>query len=168
MAISKRIVAATLTTVVIAGGIISAHSLPAPAQEAGIDAREHRAHFRGKDRAGRHGSARAEMMRTVFRQADSDGDGALTQAEIDTFRSAQVDRADVSGDGALSLDEFETLYREFTRNRMVNAFQRLDADGDGQISAAEMDDRFGDVVARMDRNDDGVLTLQDGRRRHDD
>jgi Ca2+-binding EF-hand superfamily protein len=101
----------------------------------------------------------------LFEEIDADGDGAVTQAEIDAFRAAKVAGADTSGDGALSIEEFDTLYREFTRWRMVRAFQELDTDGDGVISQAEMDRRFGRVVEQMDRDGDGALTLQDRRPR---
>lgn len=112
-------------------------------------------HHRGH---GRHGGG--EIFRNLFNAVDADGNGAVTQEEVDAFRAAKLAEADTSGDGALSIEEFDTLYREFTRPRMVDMFQDLDADGDGVIGTAEMDDRFGRIVERMDRNDDGALTLQ--------
>lgn len=132
----------------------------------------------GKHHGGRHGmgghgmgghgmGGRGGMFRAVFMQIDADKDGKITQAEIDAFRDAKVSGADTSGDGALSIEEFDTIYREMTRSRMVDAFQRLDEDGDGQISKAEMDARFGNVVKFMDRNGDGALSMEDrgrGRR----
>ena len=127
----------------------------------------------GKHHGGRHGmgghgmGGRGGMFRAVFMQIDADKDGKITQAEIDAFRDAKVSGADTSGDGALSIEEFDTIYREMTRSRMVDAFQRLDDDGDGQISKAEMDTRFGNVVKFMDRNGDGALSMEDrgrGRR----
>ncbi|MEM7487753.1 MAG: EF-hand domain-containing protein, partial [Pseudomonadota bacterium] len=128
------------------------------------------ADFRG-DRGGRHGRGHrggmrgGEMFRDVFDAADADGDGTVTQAEIDAYRDARVSEVDVSGDGALSIEEFDTLYRDLTRSRMVDAFQALDADGDGQISAEEMDRRVARFVERMDRDGDGALTLQRPGRR---
>ncbi|MBI6630785.1 EF-hand domain-containing protein [Pontibaca salina] len=131
----------------------------APAQvETSADAPEAtRADFRkGHGHRGGHG-----MMRHIMKKVDANGDGAVTQEEIDTFRAAIVTEADVSGEGDISLDEFETIYLEMTRERMVDAFQSLDADGDGVVTQAEMDARFGNVVERMDRNDDGKLDRDD-------
>lgn len=149
----------------LAGGAlaIAVHGVPAAAQ----DARMMKVH----DRDGQHGmrgprGARAEMMRTQFEAADADGDGQVTRAEIESYRAAQVARADTSGDGALSLEEFETVFRDVTRPGMVDAFQRLDADGDGQITEAEMQARTDRMMARMDPDGDGVLSLPHGRGQH--
>ena len=131
------------------------------------DVRGDRDHRGGKHghRGGMFGGrGNSEIFATVFSEVDADGDGSVTQDEIDAYRTAKVAEVDASGDGALSIEEFDTLYREFTRSRMVDMFQDFDADGDGSISAEEMDTRFGDVVERMDRDDDGALTLQRGRR----
>ena len=103
------------------------------------------------------------MMMQMLQKVDADGDGAVTQAEIDTFRSALVSEADASGDGNISLAEFETIYLKMVQNRMVDAFQRLDEDGDGMVTQAEMDEKFGNVVERMDRNGDGKLDRADHR-----
>lgn len=127
-----------------------------------------RADYRG-DRYRHHGGfdgrGGSEMFGMLFGQIDADDDGSVTQEEVDAFRAAKIGEVDASGDGALSIEEFDTLYREFTRSRMVDAFQDMDADGDGVISVEEMDQRFGDVVDRMDRDGDGALTLQPRGRR---
>ncbi|WP_424931440.1 EF-hand domain-containing protein [Amaricoccus macauensis] len=128
------------------------------------------AHFRGergdREHGGRDGGRRGhEMFQEIFIQVDADGNGAVTQEEIDTFRANKVAEADTSGDGALSIEEFDTVYRELTRSRMVDAFQRLDADGDGVITDAELDQRFAHVVDRMDRNGDGAISKEDRGRR---
>ncbi|MEB8388521.1 EF-hand domain-containing protein [Rhodobacteraceae bacterium KMM 6894] len=111
-----------------------------------------------------HRGGRGKMGQ-IMEKVDADGDGAVTQAEIDTFRASLVEGADVSGDGDISLDEFDSIYLDLTRNRMVDAFQKLDEDGDGVVTQAEMDKRFGNVVERMDRNNDGKLDRDDRGRR---
>lgn len=132
------------------------------AQEAKVMQADARGGMRGE--RGHRGGQRGEMMRNIFDAVDADGDRAVTQEEIDAYRAARVGAADASGDGALSLEEFNTLFQEFTRPRMVDAFQALDADGDGQIAPAELDTRIARMVERMDRDGDGVLTLQRGER----
>jgi len=114
----------------------------------------------------RHGGRGARgMMGAIMKKADANGDRAVTQEEIDTYRAGLVSGADVSGDGNLSLAEFETIYAQMIRERMVDVFQKLDADGDGQVTQAEMDKRFGNIVERMDRNQDGQLDRDDRAKR---
>jgi len=125
----------------------------------------------GRDghRPGRGGHRGGMMFDQIMQQIDADGDGALTQPEVDAFRAAQVGAADASGDGSLSLEEFQTVFDTLSedqrRQRMVRAFQRLDSDGDGSVTQAEMDAVFGDIVNRMDRNEDGQLDQDDRRGR---
>jgi len=173
-----------ITAMAIASGaaIATAQNVPADAPNGNPEMTTpmKKAEFRGrhgdKDRGRDHGN-RGErrnhgrghqggaMMMEIFAKVDADGNGSVTQEEINSFRTAQVSGADTNGDGALSIEEFDTIYRDFTRSRMVDAFQGLDADGDGVISPAELDAKFGKVVEKMDRNGDGALTIEDGGRR---
>ncbi len=118
-------------------------------------------HRGGHGHHGKHGG----MMFSIMSEVDADGSGSVSQAEVDAYRAAKVRAADGSRDGNLTLDEFETLFAELVRERMVDAFQRLDDDGNGVITGAEMDERFGDIVAHMDRDDDGELSRKDFRGR---
>lgn len=132
------------------------------------------AQFRDGRRGGRGallGTFGPGGARDLFEAADENGDGALTQAEIDAFlgaQASQVSQAAADGDGDLTLDEFAPVYFERVRPRMVDAFQALDADGSGVVTAEELDDRFGDIVARLDRDGDDALTLRDRRGEPDD
>ena len=113
---------------------------------------------------GRRGGRRNAMMQ-FFGEVDADNDGSVTQTEVDQFLANQLTQGDTDGDGSVNLDEFQVIYLERTRPAMVDAFQGLDDDGDGQITAAELSDRFGSVVQRMDRNGDDALSADDRGRR---
>jgi Ca2+-binding EF-hand superfamily protein len=104
------------------------------------------------------------MFQNLMTEVDTDKNGSVTQDEINAFRTAKVAAADVSKDGALSLEEFATAYNELMRTRMVDAFQSFDNDGDGSITAAELDTRFNTILAQMDRNGDGTLSTADHMR----
>ncbi|WP_068114374.1 EF-hand domain-containing protein [Tropicimonas marinistellae] len=172
MTIKRIVPMAAVAAAMIGSGTLVATAQDTTAPDQAAKARSDtplvRTDFKGGKRGhgGGHFGGRigSEMFTTLFNQIDANNDGSVTQEEVDAFRAAKVSEADASGDGGLSIEEFDTLYREFTRSRMVDAFQDLDADGDGVISVEEMDARFGDVVERMDRDDDGALTLQYGRR----
>ncbi|WP_349360012.1 hypothetical protein [Stappia sp.] len=96
---------------------------------------------------------------------DTDGDGTVTPQEIAAARAALFGDADQNADGALSLDEFESVWVAMADGRMVRMFQRLDRDGDLTITEAEATRPTANLVARMDRNGDGVLSIEDRSRR---
>lgn len=98
-----------------------------------------------------------EMMATF----DADGDGIVTQDEIDAVRLAELAEFDADGDGTLSLEEYQALWLSHVYERMVDAFQELDADGDGQVTDEEFNAAFANVVARLDQNEDGGLSADD-------
>ena len=98
-----------------------------------------------------------EMLKSV----DTNNDGALSQDEINAAVNSRFTQFDADKNGSLSLTEFEALWADITRPMAVRTFQFLDPDGDAAISKAELDDRFGHVVASFDRNKDGVLSPAD-------
>lgn len=102
-----------------------------------------------------------EMIESV----DTNNDGALSQDEINAAIDARFTKFDADKNGSLSLQEFEALWAEITRPAAVRAFQFLDPDGDAAVAKTELDDRFGSLVSRFDRNDDGTLS-QDDRPEH--
>lgn len=103
-----------------------------------------------------------------FEALDANGDGSITQEEIDGMRAEHLAAHDANGDGELSLDEFAGLWQELTRPMTVRAFQALDADGDGTITRAEFDRPVAGMVNRMDRNSDGSISSREYRRFDDD
>ncbi len=112
---------------------------------------------------GHHGSSRMFRMMESF---DSDGDGKLSQEEIDQTRSERFGGFDADGDKTLTLAEYEKLWLDAMREKMVDRFQHLDADGDGQVTAEEFKAPYAKMVRRMDHNEDGVIDRDDSLRRH--
>ena len=106
------------------------------------------------------------MMRERLNEADSDDDGKVTKAEIKTKQEANLAKYDTNNDGQLSLEEYKPLWIERHNRRIVRAFQFLDANGNGQVSDAEYKRVIDWIVARMDRNEDGVISKDDLKRRH--
>ena len=119
-----------------------------------------------------HRPRMGRRMMHMFDTFDADGDGTLSQAEIDQARAQRLAAFDADGDGKLSLKEYEALWTDAMRERIVDRFQAHDDDGDGFVTAAEFGQPYDRMVARMDRNGDGVLSREDmgprGRYRDDD
>ena len=104
----------------------------------------------------------------LFESFDANGDGRITQVEIEEVRQGRLAEFDANGDGSLSLEEYQALWLAAMRERMVDRFQAHDDDGDGLVTAAELAEPFDGLVSRLDRNDDGALTQDELRRRHRD
>ena len=97
----------------------------------------------------------------MFDAVDADGDGKLTQAEVDKLRNDRHAVHDADRDRNLSLEEFAGLWHETTRPLTVRAFQMLDTDGDALVTRAEYDRPLAGIVERLDRDRDGALSLRD-------
>ena len=78
------------------------------------------------------------MMRPMRDMLDADGDGTVTPDETRAGLQALLSEYDADGDGTLSLSEFETMHSAIIRETVVDRFQFLDDDGDGQVTANEI------------------------------
>lgn len=89
------------------------------------------------DSAGRPGMRMMDeqMMRMMMGPATMISPSAEDAASAMRARLSEYDADD---SGSLSLAEFETLHAAVIRETTVDRFQHLDADGDGQITEAEM------------------------------
>lgn len=108
-----------------------------------------------------------------FGQLDTDGDGLLTQEELQSSMQAMAAErfaeADADSDGALSVDEIIAMEQRMRAEAMI---ARLDTDGDGLLSQEEMTarmqqqaeanaDRRARMFDRFDADDDGAVSEQE-------
>jgi Ca2+-binding EF-hand superfamily protein len=100
---------------------------------------------------------------SIIETFDTDGDGNLKQAEVDQFRTDRLAEFDSNGDGNLTLEEYQALWLDAMRERMVDAFQRLDDDGDALVTREEFVEPFAKLVQRLDRDNDGTVTQDEMR-----
>lgn len=122
---------------------------------------------RGDGNRGFHGGGHGGpgMGRMMMERFDTNDDGRITQEEIDAAQTERFAAGNADGNQTMSIEEFEPLFNREHREQMVRAFQRLDRDGDGQVTREEFDSRTAGLVQRMDRNGDGALTLEDRQER---
>lgn len=111
---------------------------------------------RGGRRGGRGGQG--AMFLSLF---DADGNGQVTREDFDAKRAELFALADTNGSGSFTIEEFGPLWLALNENRIVNMFQRADADGSLGITAEEHDKRLDKLMDRADRNKDGVITKAD-------
>ena len=89
--------------------------------------------------------------------ADADGDGAVTQEEIEAQRQARFTTADADGNGGLSAEELlamEDAVREEARAaRVAERIAQIDDNGDGILQAEEIEARTPQIAPLFDRLD---------------
>lgn len=98
-----------------------------------------------------------------FDAIDSDGNDSLSPAEIRAHRLARFAESDTNGDGLLSAEELTAAQiarmTERAAERSARMLRWQDADGDGQLSAAEMSGGPSPRhLARIDADSDGAIS----------
>lgn len=152
-----RIAAAALvsTAIVTAVAVIPSYAQDAPAA-AGPNV-VIRARLAGPGFGGPGGPHLAAIAQDLLTTYDTDGNGTVTQAEIDAVRAAELATYDANGDGTLNLEEYQALWLAKVYERMVDAFQHFDANGDGNVTVEEFNAGFANIVALRDADGDGAL-----------
>lgn len=95
-------------------------------------------------------------------RGDADGDGKLSLTEFQTAAQKRLIRADKDADGKLSLQEW--LARPAAakaKHDPTKQFNRLDANKDSQLDAAELEALVKRRFAALDKNADGALSEEE-------
>jgi Ca2+-binding EF-hand superfamily protein len=125
------------------------------------------------------GGAPNISAKDIFGRLDRDGNGKLEKDEIPERMKENLGRVDANSDGVVELSEFEKVAQFFAGGRPGGApagapdrrpegsppaagpagpvLRALDADGDGVISASEIEGAP-KALAKLDLNGDGKLT----------
>lgn len=95
--------------------------------------------------------------------ADRDGDGRVTHAEFLKARQARFDQLDRTSDGFISGDDFGRLAkrRADRQGGLQQAVQESDADRDGRVSRPEFDRQSESLFRRLDADGNGWLSAQE-------
>lgn len=82
------------------------------------------------------GFMQASMGNNV--KADANGDGTVSREETQEHFRSMLAVADKDSNGSISIEEFEAFHSMMMQGRMVDRFQHLDSDGNGEITESEM------------------------------
>ena len=98
-----------------------------------------------------------------FEEIDADGNGEITQAEMDAMKAARFAKVDANGDGALSIEELTAQGAQKAATRAEKMLERRDANGDGVLSADEMSkpERSGKMFDRFDADGSGAISKEE-------
>lgn len=107
---------------------------------------------------GRRGGAR------MMERFDVNGDGAITQEEVDEVTSTQFSGIDADNSNGINLEEFRAEFAMRSNDRSIRVFQRLDRDGDGMVTTEEFTKVTDRLFSRLDRDDNGELEMRRGQR----
>lgn len=103
-----------------------------------------------------HGGTGGQMMGGGMMDGDnlsydSNGDGTTSVEELRDGLLSELTDYDADSNGTLEIGEFEKLHAARIRSQMVDRFQALDEDGDGQVTKEEMTAPADNMQKRMDR-----------------
>lgn len=90
---------------------------------------------------------------------DADGDGKVTRAELDAGVRRTFLATPGAASGSLGYIGFADWAERWLgdRNALPSPYE-TDADGDNRITLAELEAKFAEIFARLDRDRDGTLT----------
>lgn len=102
-----------------------------------------------------------------FERADADKSGDVTFEEFTAAMNTRLLDADENSDGKITVAEVADQIQRMRAERMAERLiKRFDANGDGELTKAEIESRQKKLFALLDRNDDGKIVQDEMPNRH--
>lgn len=93
-----------------------------------------------------------------FKKLDTDGNGSISQAELDAAGASHFKKIDANGDGYITAEEIQSARKKRREERAARFLKKKDTDGDGKLSQAEFTAHKGNLMKRADTDGDGEIS----------
>ena len=109
------------------------------------------------------GNMRGQYEEKIFKEMDTNGDGAISKAEFDAFHAKRFKEMDSNGDGKITLDEMKAEHKKLLEKGGRMRFDEADTNHDGALSREEAEKMPGlsKHFDEMDANHDGKVTREE-------
>ncbi|MDH4235271.1 MAG: EF-hand domain-containing protein [Gallionella sp.] len=107
---------------------------------------------------GHDGQMHGQMGDKMFKDADTDGDGAISRAEFDTVHTKRFKEMDTNNDGKITRDEMKAMRDKMMEKGKGARFDEADANHDGALTREEAE-----KMPMLSRNFDKVDANHDGK-----
>ncbi len=113
-----------------------------------------------------HGQEGGQMAEKMFKEVDTNGDGAISKTEFNAFQARHFKRMDANGDGKITRDEMEAWHKkrmEKGTTHLDKRFNAADANHDGGLNReeAKVMPKLSMYFDEVDANKDGKVTRQE-------
>ena len=113
-----------------------------------------------------HQPMHGHMEEKMFKEADSNGDRAISKDEFNAFQSKHFEKMDANSDGKISHGEMESGHNKHTESgttHLDKRFNKADANHDGGLdrTEAEMMPMLSTYFSEVDANKDSKVTRQE-------
>ena len=109
------------------------------------------------------GQMHGEMKEKMFKEMDTNGDGAISEAEFNAFHAKRFKEMDANGDGKITYEEMEAGHKKMMEKAKGRRFDEADTNHDGVLTREEagkmpmLSKHFDEV----DANKDGKVTREE-------
>jgi len=99
----------------------------------------------------------------VFARLDADSNGKITRQELQPKAVARFDRLDSDKNGEVTAAEIDATLQKYLTMRRNRMLKDMDADANGAISKAELEQFVDRLLTAADSDADGGITLDEAR-----
>lgn len=112
----------------------------------------------------RKGGDREARGMEMFERIDTNSDEKLDFAEFSAPMIARFEEVDADGNGVITDAEIETASENKEGRRAKRIAKRLDSDDNGEVTRAELEERQQAIFARLDADEDGFISIDEAKK----